>query len=130
MWHILFGAIDGDKAKIIPSCATTTRSEAIRFFNGILEKASENIEGHLLPCSEKGGLVRWREAFLMSQTGVTEKPVDDFLVPETLTGPDHVDKQGKGDGQRQFTLSGEILVIERGIDIFPALRKKTGNELQ
>nr|WP_321469235.1 hypothetical protein [uncultured Desulfobulbus sp.] len=130
MWHILFRAIDGDKAKIIPSCATATRSEAIRFFNGILEKAAENIEGHLLPCSEKGGLVRWREAFLMRQTGVTEKPVDYFLVPKTLTGPDHIDKQGKSDGQWQFAVSGEILAIKRGVDILPALRKKTGNELQ
>ena len=36
MRYILFRAIDGYKAKTIPSCATTTRSEAIGFFNGIL----------------------------------------------------------------------------------------------
>ena len=66
----------------------------------------------------------------MSQTGVAEKPVDDFLVTETLTGSDHVDEQRKGDGQWQFAVSGEILAIKRGVDILPASRKKTGNELQ
>ncbi len=130
MRYILFRAIDGYKAKTIPSCATTTRSEAIGFFNGILEKAAENIEGSLLPCSPKGCFVRRRDAFFMSQTGVAEKPVDDLLVTETLTGSDHVDEQSKGDGQREFALSGEILAIKRGVDILPALREKPGNELQ
>jgi hypothetical protein len=97
------------------------------FFNGFLEKTAENIERHFLPCSQKGCLVRWGEAFFMSQTGVTEKPVDDFLVTETFTRSDHIDEQSKGDGQWQFTVSGEILAIKRGVDILPALRKKTGN---
>ncbi len=98
--------------------------------NGLLEEATENIEGHFFPCSQKGCLVRWSEALFLSEAGVAEEPVDYFLVAETLSGPDHVEEQSQGDGQRQFAVSGELLAIKGGIDILPALRKKTGNELQ
>ena len=57
----------------------------------------------------------------MSHTSVTEKPVDDLLVTETLTGPEHIDKQSKGDGQWQFAVSGEILANKQPTPEGPVL---------